>query len=165
MTFASVSVKIKAERTEKMKDKTFVALSSLFFLIFFIGIASVTLNKPLSNILKAKDVAPSPLKSFGVVFPQIGVAGDINNPNSSTKVKVSVYIRGIDGSILPNRAVKLAADMPSISIIPSDTQMTNNIGQAEFFITSNQTGKAKLTATDVSSNISVVNIPTVEFTR
>lgn len=148
-----------------MKDKTFVALSSLFFLIFFIGVVSVTLNKPLSNILRAKDVAPSPLKSFGIVFPQIGAVGDATGIKNPTKIKVSIYIRGVDGSILSNRTVKLAADLPSISIQPADTQMTNNIGQAEFFITSNQAGRAKLTATDVSSNISVVNIPTVEFTQ
>jgi hypothetical protein len=144
-----------------MKDKTFLALSALFFIVFIIGVSTVALNSsPFSNILKAKDVTPSPLKSFGVVFPQVAPAG-VN----SAKVKVSVYIRGVDGSILPNRNVKLQADMPEVVIEPSDTAVTNNIGQAEFMIKSNTAGTAKLLAKETGSNIEIVNIPTVEFTQ
>ena len=141
-----------------MKDKTFIVLSATFFLLFAIGTATLTLNNPLSQILRAKDVAPSPLKSFGVVFPQVGVSG-------TTKIKVSIYIRDVNGGLLPNRAVKLSSDSEFVSITPSDTQNTNSIGQAEFFITSTGTGKIKIAATDVATNTSVVNIPSVEFTQ
>ena len=145
-----------------MKDKTFIALSALFFLLFFIGIGAFTLNQPLSSILTATNVAPSPLKSFAVVFPQIVSISDISRIDPA-KIKVSVYIRGVDGSILPNRTVKLSADPPIVNIMPSDTSDTNTIGQAEFFVSSRETGKIKLIAKEVSSNIDIVNIPSVEF--
>lgn len=148
-----------------MKDKTFIALASLFFLIFLTAIGAVTLNKPINNILRAKDVAPSPLKSFGVVFPQIATAGNEESGQQSTKVKVSIYIRGVDGSILSNRTVKLASDFIGVKITPSNTVTTNNIGQAEFFVSSIEPGTIKLTATEVASNTLVLNIPTVEFVK
>ena len=141
-----------------MKDKTFIVLSATFFLLFAIATATLTLNNPLSQILRAKDVAPSPLKSFGVVFPQVGVSG-------ATKIKVSIYIRDVNGGLLPNRAVKLSSDSEVVSITPSDTQNTNSIGQAEFFITSSESGKVNINAIDVATNTNVVNIPSVEFTQ
>ena len=147
-----------------MKDKTFMALSSLFFLLFFVAVGSITLNRPLSGILKAKNVAPSPLKSFAVVFPQVAKISDSRGGNG-TKIKVSVYIRGVDGSILPNRTVKLTADNPSVSIEPADSMQTNDIGQAEFLVASQEAGKTKVTATEVATNTQVINIPTIEFIK
>lgn len=140
-----------------MKDKTFVALSGLFFLVFVIGIGAVTLNRPLSNILRAKNVVPSPLKSFAVAFPQIITVGKTS--------KISVYIRGVDGNILPNKTVKLSAEPASVSIEPADTNSTNDIGQAEFSISSQTTGKVKLKAVEVASNTEIINIPSVEFVQ
>lgn len=141
-----------------MKDKTFAALSGIFFLLFVIGVGAVALNQPLSFMLRAKNVAPSPLKSFGVVFPQIASSGNRN-------VKVSIYIRGVDGSILANRNVKLTGDPEIIKIAPSETQVTNEIGQAEFTITSDTIGKVKLIAQETSTNTDIINIPTVEFVQ
>lgn len=148
-----------------MKDKTFVALSGIFFLLFFIGIGAVTLNKPINSLLRAKNVSPSPLKSFGVVFPQVGKAGSETGTTKPAKIRVNIVIRDVDGSLLSNRSVKLSADLPSILITPSDTQMTNEIGSAEFFITATSPGKAILTAVDTVSNTVVGNIPSVEFTQ
>ena len=139
-----------------MKDKTFVALSGLFFLVFVIGIGALTLNKPLSNILSAKNVAPSPLKSFGVVFPQTA--------NLGSPAKVSIYIRGVDGSILANKTVKLSG-VPAITIAPSDTSVTNEIGQAQFSVTVQTAGKVILKAVETSSNTEVINIPSIEFVQ
>ena len=141
-----------------MKDKTFTALSGIFFLLFIIGVGAVTLNEPISTMLRAKNVAPSPLKSFGVVFPQIASTGRSN-------VKVSVYIRGVDGSILANRSVKLSAEPAVVTIAPSDSAITNEIGQAEFTLTSDSTGKIKLKAQETTSNTDIINIPSVEFVQ
>ncbi|OGG03152.1 hypothetical protein A2W14_03560 [Candidatus Gottesmanbacteria bacterium RBG_16_37_8] len=166
LTFENIGVTIKPTKnilTAKMKDKTFITLSGIFFLLFFIGIGALTLNKPVSNILRAKNVVPSPLKSFAVVFPQIASVGDKSQGKEPSKIKISVYIRGVDGSILPSKSVKLSADPPNIIIEPSDTQLTNNIGQAQFSISSQIQGKIKLIAKELASNIEVVNIPTVEF--
>ena len=148
-----------------MKDKTFIALSGIFFLLFFIGIGALTLNTPLSNILKAKNIAPSPHKSFAVAFPQIASIGDPLKNRDPVKIKVSVYIRGVDGSILSNRTVKLAAEPPIVSIEPSDTQTTNDIGQAQFYVSSHQEDQVKLMAKELTSNIDIINIPTVEFVK
>lgn len=148
-----------------MKDKTFTALSGIFFLLFVIGIGAVTLNQPLSTMLKARNVAPSPLKSFGVVFPQVSTLSSAAGTSKPAKVKVSIYIRGVDGSILENRNVKLASDPNIVTIEPSDTQVTNSIGQAEFTISSETQGKIKLKAWDTSTNTEVINIPSVEFVQ
>ncbi len=138
-----------------MKDKTFVTLAGLFFLLFIIGIAALTLNQPLSGILRARNVTPSPLKSFGVVFPQVGSAG--------TGIRVSVYVRDVNGSVIPNRLVKLAASSSDVIIKPSDTQTTDNIGQAQFTVTSPVKGIVKFTATDTESNTVISNIPTAQI--
>ena len=37
------------------------------------------------------------------------------------------------------------------------------MGKGEFFVSSRETGKIKLIAKEVSSNIDIVNIPSVEF--
>ena len=140
-----------------MKDKTFLSLSLLFFLVFSVGIAILTLETPISKILRAKDENPSPLKSFAVAFPQVGTVGN--------QIKVSVYLRDVNGTVLPNRQIKLSSSLSSTAITPSDTQNTNDIGMAQFFITATATGKAQLTATDVGSKTAIVNIPTVEFTE
>lgn len=129
----------------------------MFFLLFFMGVGVIAFNEPLSNLIRAKDVSPSPLKSFGVVFPQVAKTGE--------KVKVSIYIRDVSGNVLSNRSIKLAAAAGSIQVSPSDTLATNNIGQAEFSITTADEGTVKLTASDMGSNTTVINIPTVEFTQ
>lgn len=147
-----------------MKDKKFAALSLLFFLLFFAGIVTVAIQKPTSQILRAKNVNPSPLKSFIIVFPQIGTAGNENSDKKPTQIKVSVYIRDESGSVLSGRSVQLTTS-PAVTTKPADTVSTDNIGMAQFFISSSQKGTVKLTATDVASNTTVANSPTVEFTE
>ncbi|MCJ7739810.1 Ig-like domain-containing protein [Candidatus Microgenomates bacterium] len=146
-----------------MKDKTFVTLAVLFFLLFLTGIAALTLNTPLSGILRARNVTPSPLKSFGVVFPQVGNAGIENSPKKPTSIRVSVYIRDVNGSVIPGRVVKLAASSSDVTIKPSDTQTTDKIGQAQFTVTSPVKGIVKFTATDTESNTVISNIPTAQI--
>ena len=160
MTFDLVFDTIKL-----MKDKTFITLTGLFFLLFVIGIGAITLDKPLSSILRAKNVAPSQFKSFGMAYPQIASVGNISKGQKPTDVKVSIYIRGIDGSILTNKSVKITVDPSIVNIEPSDTQVTNDIGQAQFTITSQVEGKVKIKAHETTSNIDIMNIPTVEFIK
>lgn len=148
-----------------MKDKKFITLSALFFFIFIAGIGILVIEKPAANLLRAKNEAPSPLKSFAVAFPQVGVATIPGSSSKGTQIKVSVYMRDVNGSVLADRTVRLTSSLPSVIVSPADTQVTNNIGQAQFMLTSDSAGKAILTATDVGSNTSVVNIPTVEFTQ
>jgi len=154
------------ERLYYVKDKAFLTLSVLFFLTFFIGIITVSLQKPLMQTLKASSVNPSPLKSFGIVFPQIGKIGDENSEdNKPTQVKVTIVLRDVNGVSLPNRSVKLVTSLSSVNIKPSNLQTTNEIGQAIFNLTSDNPGTAQVQATDVVSNSTVANIPTVEFTE
>lgn len=148
-----------------MKDKKFLALSLFFFLLFFLGISAVTLEKPISQILRASSVNPSATKSFVIVYPQIGSIGDQNSPNPPTRVKVTVYIRDVNGTVIPNRSVKLSTSLSSILISPANQLTTDSLGMAQFFLSSNAPGIAKLTAVDVTSNMSIQNIPTVEFTQ
>lgn len=140
-----------------MKDKKFIILSSIFFLLFFMSMVMVSFDRPISQILRARTSNPSSAKSFIVPFPQIATVG--------SKIKASVYIRGVNGETLPSRAIKLTTNSLSVTIIPSETQNTNDIGQAEFFITSDIPEKVQIQAVDVVSNTTIVNVPTVEFTQ
>lgn len=149
-----------------MNDKKFLALSSIFFLLFFAFIALVSLDQPLTQTLRAKTAVPHALKSFVAVFPQVGVAGNESTGRKSTQIKVSVYVRDVNGNGLPNRSVKLATkDDNNIGISPSDTVTTDGIGMAQFFITSDNPGKVTLVVTDVDSGTVIQNVPSAEFTN
>ncbi len=141
-----------------MKDKKFLALSSLFFLLFLAAMGIATLNQPIGNLLRARNIIPSPNKSFVMVFPQIAKAGD-------GKIKISVYIRDVNGESLPNRKVKVSSGTSGVSFAPSDIQTTNKIGMAQFFMTSASIGRVEIAAVDTASNTSVINIPSVEFVK
>lgn len=148
-----------------MKDKKFLALSSLFFLLFIGAMSTILMSRPTSQILRAKNSVPSPLKSFVIVFPQVGVAGSDTSINKPTKIKVSVFMRDVNGNLLPGRTIRLSSNPPNINIIPSDTLTTDNIGQAQFFITSETTGKIQLIASDTVTSTNIASVPTVEFTQ
>lgn len=150
---------------DNLKDKKFLALSSVFFLLFLVAMAIATLNQPISRFLRAKNVAPSPLRSFVVVLPQVGTVGTEGSGSNPTKIKISVYMRDVNGTSIPNRSVKISSDLDSVSFSPSDTQITNTLGMAQFFMTSTTVGKTQLSVVDTETNTSIVNIPTVEFTK
>lgn len=149
-----------------MKDKTFIILSGLFFLLFFGGVIAVALGGPITGLfIRATDAIPSPVKSFAIIFPQVGVVSDESSGNPSTKLKVTVYLRDENGTLIPNRAVKISSDSKAVSFTPGEVQNTNSIGQAQFFMTSSLPGQFELSITDVKANIPVANVPTVEFTQ
>lgn len=149
-----------------MKDKKFLALSGLFFLLFFAMISVASFDQQSKGIFtRASSSTFSPLKSFAVVFPQLGTAGNETSDKPPTKIKVSVYLRDVNGASMINRSVKLSASIAEVNITPSDTQTTNDLGMAQFFITSPIPGKIQLTATDLGSNTAIANIPSVDFTQ
>lgn len=145
-----------------MKDKKLVVLATIFFLLFIVGVAVVALQKPTTQVLRAKNSNPSALKSFIIAFPQIATAGDENSSEKNAKVKVSVFIRDESGDVLPARSVLLSTS-PPVTIKPAESVVTDNLGNAQFFISSSVPGIVKLTATETSSNTIVSNNPTVEF--
>lgn len=141
-----------------MRDKPFFVLSGLFFLLFLGGMTLFAMEQTgPSTILKATNAAVSPLKSFVIVFPQVASIG--------TKVKVTVTLRDVNGVAIPNRPVKLTSTSIPVTITPTDTQSTDENGQAQFFVTTNTPGTVQLQATELGSNLSIVNIPTAEFTQ
>lgn len=141
-----------------MKDKKFFALTSLFFLLFLAAMGIATLNQPIGRLLRARNITPSSNKSFVMVFPQTTRVQD-------GKIKVSVYIRDVNGASLPNRKVKVSSGTSTISFTPSDIQTTNEIGMAQFFMTSASIGRVEIAAVDIESNTSIINIPSVEFVK
>ena len=133
-----------------MKDKKFLFLSALFFLIFLIGIGIIALRGPTSSFLKAKNTLPSGAKSFAIIFPQVG-----------KNIKVTVTMRDEDGNVISGREVKVVSSIIQASISPSDTQTTNQQGQATYTLTSDTPGKATLEITDVGANLTLSNVPSV----
>ena len=149
-----------------MKDKAFMSLVGVFFILFVAGICVIVMNNPISNVLRAKNSVLSPQKSFVIVYPQVsGIASDANSAKTPIKIKVSVYLRDVNGNIVPNRPVKISTNPSSTIISPSDTASTNEIGMAEFSVSSMVPGEFALNATDIESNMSISNIPTLEFTE
>lgn len=152
-----------------MKDRTFITLSVLFFILFFLGIVLVSFGNPILNTIRAVNVTPSPLKSFAVVFPQIANIQDSGGTSTgdthAKNIKVTVVIRDENGDFLANRLVKLTSDLSAVTIAPNDSQSTNNNGQAVFYLTSSVPGTVQLKAVDVNSDIQIANIPSVDFTR
>jgi hypothetical protein len=149
-------------KKEHMKDKKFLVLSSVFFLLFIGGIVAVTLDRPTSQILRAQNATFSPLKSFIIIYPITATVG--------SKVKVSVYARDINSELIPNRGIKLSVPTRNISVTPSDTQNTGaeegtNFGMAQFFISTKTPGKYQINARDLTSNTAIINSPSVEFTQ
>jgi hypothetical protein len=149
-----------------MKDKTFIILTGLFFLLFFGGVIAVALGNPITGLfIRASNAVPSSSKSFVVVFPQVGIASDEQSGKASTKIKVTAYLRDDSGTLLSDRSVKISSNSKAVIITPGEIQNTNSIGQAQFFITSSLPGEVELSVIDIKSNIPVANIPTVEFTQ
>lgn len=141
-----------------MKDKPFFVLSGLFFLLFLGGMTLFAMEQTgPSTILKATNAAVSPLKSFVIVFPQVASIG--------TKVKVTVTLRDVNGVAIPNRPVQLTSPSTPIVVTPLDTQSTDENGQAQFFIVATTPGTVQLQATELGSNLSIINIPTAQFTQ
>ena len=147
-----------------MKDKTFLSLSILFFLLFFMGIGVLTLDKPVSRMfLRASNVNPSSLKSFAIVFPQVTSVSSTNRPKN--EMKVTATIRDVNGTILADRKIQLNTSLSGTLVSPSELQTTDQNGQAVFYLSSSLPGKGNLTITDLDSNTQITNIPSVEFVQ
>jgi len=138
-----------------MNDKKFLALSSVFFLMFIFGMGTLILQDPLSTFIQANTATVSGDKSFLTAIPQVGA--------TTETIKVNVYIRDENGDLLPQKTVKLTTDLPAITIAPQDTQITDDNGKVEFTLTSATPGTAHLTAVETSSGTSVQNTVSVEF--
>ncbi len=116
-------------------------------------------------LIRAQNSRAHPLKSFAILFPQVVAVGKENDSNKTNEIKVTVTIRDANGLILPNRRVQLSSSLNSTIISPSDTQITNNNGQAIFYLSSSSPGTAKLTIVDLDSNplVEIANVPSAEF--
>ncbi|MBI4066830.1 Ig-like domain-containing protein [Candidatus Gottesmanbacteria bacterium] len=147
-----------------MNDKKFIALSSIFFLMFIFGMGTLFVQEPISNYLRATTAQVSSEKSFITAIPQIGKTEGSISETKPAQIKVNVYIRTDSGDLLAQKTVKLSTDLTSVNISPSDTQDTNKDGKAEFILTSTTPGVAQLTAQELTSGKTISNSLSVEFT-
>ncbi|MBI2611898.1 Ig-like domain-containing protein [Candidatus Gottesmanbacteria bacterium] len=136
-------------------DKKFIILSSIFFLLFIFGIGTLIVERPVSQFLRAQTAEVSPTKSFFTAVPQVG----------NSDIKVDVYIRDQDGNVMPGKTVKLSTDLSSVTIEPSDSQNTDNLGKASFSLKSDSPGTANLTVVETTSNVTLTQKLSVEFTN
>lgn len=149
-----------------MNDKKFIVLSSIFFLFFIFGVGSLLFQDPLSTVLKATTATVSETKSLITALPQVCSEG--LNPAGKCpdrKIKVDVYIRSDSGDLLAGKTVKLATDLSGVTVSPSDTQITDKNGKAEFILSSSTKGTAHLTAQEQASGKILTQKLSVEFTN
>lgn len=149
-----------------MSDKKFVALSSIFFLLFIFGMGSLFVQEPLSNYLRATTTAVDQNKSIITAIPQVCSS----KPNAiskcpNQKIKVAVYIRSENGDLLANKSVQLWTDPTGPNIQPSDIQITNKNGMAEFVLASETPLKVSLFAKEIASQKQLTQTLSVEFTQ
>lgn len=166
-------MKLTAIRTFIMKDKKFIILSSIFFLLFIFSIGSLLIGNPLSNYIKAATVTVSASKSIITALPQAcSVSNNAPFPCAEKKIKVDVYVRSEGGDLIPNRTVQLSTQngiADKITISPSGNQITNTFGKAEFILSSDTIGKTDLIAKDITDpdsakHIQIAQPLSIEFT-
>ena len=146
-----------------MNDKKFIALSSIFFLMFIFGMGTLFVQNPLSNYLRATTSTVSSEKSFLTAIPQIGSPQGTTSSTKPEKIKVNVYIRTDSGDLLAKKTVKLSTDLSSVTISPSDTQETDKDGKVEYMLSSKSPGTAQLTAQELGSGTTIKNSLSIEF--
>lgn len=119
-------------------DKKLVGLVTLFFLSFLFFISVVLFNKPLSNLIRAKeDISPSSQNSLMFAWP-IEVQAD-----GKTSVKIDVFVRSESNKLVPNKQVSVRSTLGQVQ--PS-SGITDKNGKTSFTLASDQPGTAELTA-------------------
>lgn len=119
-------------------DKKFIGLISLFFLTFGVFSATVLFNKPLTQLIRAKeDIAPSTANSLIFAWPLT-----VNADGKSTS-SVTVFVRTTTDKPIANKQVSIASTLGSFK---NNIETTDNGGKATFTLTSDTKGIADIEA-------------------
>lgn len=128
-------------------DKKLIGLVTLFFLSFLFFLSVVLFNRPLSNLIRAKeDTSPSSQNSLMFAWP-IEIQAD-----GKTSVKIDVFVRSESNKLVSNKEVRISSTLGQVQPI---SVLTDKNGKASFSLVSAQPGIAELTATiDNSTELS-----------
>lgn len=119
-------------------DRKFIGLMLIFLLSFGLFTTIVVFNKPLSRLTKAKEeFVASPENSLLFAWPLAGKA------DGNSLVEVNIFVRNKNNLPLENKKVRLSTTLGSIR---TNDLTTDKAGKATFFLTSDKSGIAELSA-------------------
>ncbi len=132
-------------------DKKLVGLVALFFLSFLFFLSVVLFNRPLSNLIRAKeDTLPSAQSSLLFVWPIDSKA------DGQSQVKIDVFVRSDSNKQLSNKQVRVSSTLGEVQ--PASA-ISDKSGKASFTLVSSTPGIAEVSAiadsTPLTSKITV----------
>jgi len=144
-------------KDKKIKtDSKFIIVSLIFFVLFIFVLGSVVLESPIRSFVKAREAVTSPAKSFMVIWP-------LTLPADGKSIsKVSVFLRNDKEEALAGKTARLTSTVGTVK--PAQVQ-TDNIGKADFQITSDTPGNAVLSVSDTETNTPLSQQISIEFTN
>ncbi|MCA9371949.1 Ig-like domain-containing protein [Candidatus Woesebacteria bacterium] len=136
-------------------DRNLVGLSILFFLAFVAFTGYVYLNNRSTNsVARATNIDATISANNSLVF-----AWPLTVPaDNTTESKVTVFVRNTAGQGIPGKNVRV---LTSIGTVKQDNVITDDKGQAEFGLVSDQPGVAAITV--VSEGTQFDRSVTVKF--
>ncbi|MGB9883553.1 MAG: Ig-like domain-containing protein [Microgenomates group bacterium] len=135
-------------------DKKITGLLILFVLIFSLFISYIVFNKQIATFTRAsEEQVASSQSSLIFAWPLIAKA------DGKSKVTINVFVRNAKNVPLANKLVTLNTDLGSVEI---NNITTDKTGKATFYLISNQTGLAQITAL-VDNKIQLDQTITVKF--
>lgn len=114
--------------------------------------AATNINLTVGGGTQPTDTTPSAAMSYIISSPTTGVA------NGTSNVLVTVVVRNAAGATLANKSVNLVTSRPQADTIVAIATVTNDAGQAQFYVRSNALGTSQLTAVVNSSSVASVGL-------
>ncbi|MCX7881167.1 MAG: Ig-like domain-containing protein [Patescibacteria group bacterium] len=118
-------------------DKKLLGLISVFFLSFLIFISVLLFNKPIVQLLRAKEETnPSPKKSLIIAWPLTLPA------DGKTNSTITVFLRNEKNQPVSNKIIFLKSTLGEFK---ENNLISDKDGKAEFHLSSTTPGLAQIT--------------------
>lgn len=135
-------------------DKKLTGLLVLFVLVFSLFISYVVFNKQIATFTRAsEELVPSSQTSLIFAWPLTAKA------DGQTKVNINVFVRNNKNVPMANKLVSLSTNLGDFE---TNNIITDKTGKASFYLISNQTGLAEITAL-VDNKIQLNQKITIKF--
>jgi hypothetical protein len=144
-------------------DKKLAVLMSLFILSFLLLLTLIFFNKPISTLTRAsEELVPSGETSI-IFVPTI-----FKNQKSDgkTPVEIDIFVRNNKNVPLGNKKVTLRSTLGTVKendILTGNDSKVTSYGKAIFFLTSDTSGNAQISATVEHNGLPVKITKTVSI--